>query len=397
MRVCLHTIWPVVNPPLGGTERFLVDFAKELTALGYEAFICCTGPDGFATVEGVDVIYRLPASFKKGFQAAQGNVVKMVRSIVQDSSNVEDALRKLGNLVECQVADMKYDVLHLNSFVSAAYSTSIRPIVVTNHENPKEYEHYWGDQLIPEMAHLVRSGRTQLNRAFRLAVPSRHYADDYSAMFQLHVESIPLGISLGRFPAFSSRDKIQEPAGPKTILVPSRLEPHQKGQDIAIRACGILARQGEDVRVVLSGVRDDNKHHVAPMRKLAHAESLHDRLVIRRFQDILEGYRSCHVVVSPERYCSYGLSISEALALGTPTVLSRIPTYLEIAAKVPHAFFFNPDDVEDLAEQLRKALACDSSQRSRNAIQFRRANDLRRCAIEYGTRYEMAMDNRSAP
>ena len=101
-------------------------------------------------------------------------------------------------------------------------------------------------------------------------------------------------------------------------------------------------------------------------------------------------YEAAHIVLSPERYCSYGLSISEALAIGIPTVLSDIPTYIEIASGYQHAIFFHKDHLEDLVSKLEYVIksATECGYRyNESAIEFRINNDIRKTAVAFSRIY----------
>ena len=102
-------------------------------------------------------------------------------------------------------------------------------------------------------------------------------------------------------------------------------------------------------------------------------------------------YESVHVVLSPERYCSYGLSISEALSIGIPTVLSDIPTYTEIASGYNHAIFFKKNDLDDLISKLDTVLSTAPQYNYRDnesAIEFRINNDIRYTATTFSKIYK---------
>lgn len=106
--------------------------------------------------------------------------------------------------------------------------------------------------------------------------------------------------------------------------------------------------------------------------------------------DMYEIYDSVHVVLSPERYCTYGLSISESLAIGIPTVLSNIPTYKEIALGYEHAFFFKKDNLNDLMYAICRAIESSKNNNFRYnkaSIQFRIDNDIRKTAVAFSNVY----------
>ncbi len=108
-----------------------------------------------------------------------------------------------------------------------------------------------------------------------------------------------------------------------------------------------------------------------------------------------QAYEEADLIISPERYCSYGLSISEALAIGKPTVLSNIPTYQEIAEGFKHAYFFETGDSSSLAEQIELAVSRILSCHAADIVKFRSKYDFRECAKKYGELYIQSLQEQT--
>ena len=174
------------------------------------------------------------------------------------------------------------------------------------------------------------------------------------------------------------------------ILVPSRFNVKQKGQDLAIMACEKLLEE-YDIEIVFSGAKNSLQTELEVFRKKNNNLKIANRLHFIAVNNMYELYESVHVVLSPERFCSYGLSISEALAVGVPTVLSDIPTYIEIASGYRHAFFFHKDNLSDLVSKLTNVLSTASQYNFRDneaAIEFRMDNDIRSTAMIFSRIYK---------
>lgn len=65
-------------------------------------------------------------------------------------------------------------------------------------------------------------------------------------------------------------------------------------------------------------------------------------------------YKSAELVVFPSLYETFGLISVEAMAIGTPLVASRMPAIPEIAGDA--AEYFDPYDVDEMAEKIEKVL-----------------------------------------
>jgi glycosyltransferase involved in cell wall biosynthesis len=106
---------------------------------------------------------------------------------------------------------------------------------------------------------------------------------------------------------------------------------------------------------------------------------LEENVSIRRFNNILDAYAQADVVISPERFCSYGLAVSESLSLGIPTFMAPIPTYLEIGFGYKHAIFPDKNEPEYFAQKIIEFL---SEKRNFNSDtkKFRDQNSFEKCS-----------------
>jgi len=67
-------------------------------------------------------------------------------------------------------------------------------------------------------------------------------------------------------------------------------------------------------------------------------------------QELADYYAGARAVILPSLYEGFGLPIIEALRFGTPVACSDIPVFHEVAG--PHAVFFDPLSVDDIAYTL---------------------------------------------
>ena len=391
MRICLHTIWEINNKHIGGTERFLLDLSKELRAIGFSPFILCSGLQKKGVVEGVEIVRSIPEIYQGAVSAYKNIGPDFFKNEVMNDDLVESNLKNLSKYVEMQLRGVDADIYHLNSFASGSFISPWKPFIVTNHENELEYEHYWGEGFFQNMAELILNKKTQLHKFDALLTPSRYYANRFSKMFGLEIKGINLGVCLNNFettyPQLESRMGGFKNGNKATILLPSRFEVHQKGHDIAVEACAILKKSGTEVNMIFTGLRDDYVSKLMPFNEYIKQNDVLELITVTRFDRIQDAYNKCDLVISPERYCSYGLSISESLSLGIPTILSDIPTYKEIAQKFKHAHFFKTGSASSLAKTILKLLNASFDKLDRSAIKFRMQYDLRVCAKKYSQIY----------
>ena len=396
MRICLHTVRDLAPDFVGGTERLLVDLAKELTILGHEPFVVASGIRDEFSIDGVPIVHRLPHGFRNEYlREGQANSNFLANAVMQEG-DVESKLQRLGRYVDQQLESINRDALHLNSFATSIFAESTVDAVVMNHENDLEYDSKMGQGFTNSFASIVSKRVGNLHHAEVLSTPSQHYAEFYSRILGVEVRQVKCGISLTSFERarrrLAYRQRVNEPV---KVLLPARFDPFQKGHDIALKACRELNLRGFDVQFTFTGMRSDYENRLKVFLDESSALGVSDMVRVRRLADIRSGYDSCDVVVSPERYCSYGLSISEALSLGIPTVLSEIPTYLEIANGFGHAFFYDTENFGDLADKIIEAASCQPGVCNEGATDFRMQNDLRRTAAQLIEFYRGSNQNRN--
>ena len=392
MRVCLHMLWSLEPNFIGGTERFVVELAKELKILGLSPFVLCTGPNDRGIVEGVEVVRAIPKRYHSALSAHGAAKADFFQSEIFSKKPWDDGLKALGEFVEEQISFVDYDILHFNAFTSAAMiNPADAPVIVTNHENAYETDRLWGAGFFDWFGGEVLKRRTELHNHHSRFTPSHHYAAEYSKLFGLKISGVKLGVRLDGFPPTRNERSFHA----TRILLPSRFDPEQKGHDILVDAADMLSASGHDFSITFSGVRRDYVDGVSSFREEMRTRPSYKLMRFQAFKDINEAYDTCDIVVSPERSCSYGLSVSEALAKGVTTVLSDIPTYREVASGNHNAYYFKSGDAADLYRALSDAIAQRSADQE-SMIRFRCLNDMRDCAREYVATYLASLNRGSA-
>ena len=385
MRICLHTIREIERTPVGGTERFLTCLASELNELGHDSFILCSGMKSSFEIDGIVIHSLIPEPYRQAYiKSGFANSNFLINEIAGGEVSIR-ALKRLSEYTESQLREVTFDIAHLNSFASSLFLSNPERMVITNHENGFEYDSRWGTGFTRFFEELVCTRETSLHKAGCLTTPSRHYAKVFSDLLDTPVSSIGGGIKLSTFDRAPIRNRktnhgSNRPDGKLFVLMPSRFDPHQKGHDVALLACSHLKDWGVHAIFQFSGIRNDYEDRLKSFYDSANALGVGDRVAVTRYDQIQDAYEQCDVAISPERYCSYGLSISETLSLGIPTVLSDIPTYLEIAGGFQHALFFESENSINLALQIVQASKLDDALRESEAVRFRINYDIRNVA-----------------
>ncbi|WP_430411467.1 glycosyltransferase family 4 protein [Kordia sp.] len=389
MKICLHTLYTINKNYIGGVERFMIKYAKEMKTLGHDVFIVCSSLNKEINIEGIKVLGIVPQQYIDKYKLYNSSSNFISKEILNNKYSVEK-LRELSNYCLAQIADIEADIFHFNSFASNLYIPAKKKYFVTNHENEKEYDSKWGVGFFNFMSSLIKDKKTYLHNYDNLYVPSIYYSELFSKLFDLKISSIKLGIHLEDFQITrignkNFKEKIK-------LLFPSRFRMAQKGHIIALKACKILKDNDFDFEIIFTGVKEHYKNEVSSFLEKVNFYNLTTEVKIKNYIDIREAYEQCDIVISAERFCSYGLSISESLSYGIPTFLSAIPTYQEIALNYAHAYFFEPENPSSLAKAIIDYISNSDTKKINNEmIRFRINNDLRECAKKYNSIYNSSI------
>lgn len=392
MDICLHTIFQITEKYIGGTERFLISYAKELNNLGYNAFIVCTSFNKSYFVEGIQVYGVVPIKYQNVAKTYESLSSKFINNEIIKNQPIEEALLCISEYTDEQLRNINADFYHLNSFISAAYlKPSLRNYIIYNHENDKEINSCYGSGFFEKFADIVRLKKTYLHE-LQLYTPSKYYSLFYQKALDCKVNSVKLGVNLIDFKFSEKTDALKQEVWDTSdgyiILLPSRFKIEQKGHDIALKAIHILIDKGVKFKLLITGIKPHELNKVQQFMNYTREIGVDKYVLICSYDDINVAYQNCDCVISPERYCSYGLSISESLSLGIPTIMNTIPTYEEIGINYQHAHFFQNDDYVDLANILQKLIEDKKLIRNRaGAIKFRSNNDIRECAKSFSNIY----------
>jgi len=169
----------------------------------------------------------------------------------------------------------------------------------------------------------------------------------------------PLGLNLSDYetvPAWGCfRARFPEIGHRKIILFLGRIN-FIKGLDLLVQAFAALAREGEDVQLVLAGPDDDGWGE--KVRKWAREEKVLERVTFPGLllgEDKLAVLQEATVLALPSYAESFGLAAVEALACGLPVVISdQVKIWREVARA--QAGLVIGGDASQLAAALRQLL-----------------------------------------
>jgi glycosyltransferase involved in cell wall biosynthesis len=230
------------------------------------------------------------------------------------------------------------------------------PFVVTVHDSTIEQDvRYAGGWL--RQSGMGLATRIALRRAAAATAPTRASLAEISRHYPVvpHPTVVPNGVDAGRFRAVTAaaaaaaRERYQLPE--HFILTVGAHRPH-KNHDVLIRA---LAQLPASVALVIVGSSDPRFPDLLPRQIAELGVQARVKLVPDVAEDWLPAvYRAASVFAFPSMSEGYGIPVLEAMAAGTPVVMSDIPTLSEVAGQA--ALTVPPQDVAGWASALTAVL-----------------------------------------
>jgi mannosylfructose-phosphate synthase len=188
---------------------------------------------------------------------------------------------------------------------------------------------------------------------------------DYGAPEE-HVSMIPPGYDDSRFypVSASSRNAVRQRLGfeGKVVLAIGRLA-HNKGYDLLIDAFSLVATRMPDavLHLAVGGatLNPDEQKILGDLKVQAVTLGLGERVKFSGFvadAELADHYRAADVFVLSSRYEPFGMTAIEAMACGTPTVITTHGGLFRAITFGRHALYADTFDKEDLGISIVKIL-----------------------------------------
>ena len=136
-----------------------------------------------------------------------------------------------------------------------------------------------------------------------------------------------------------------------------------KGYDLLIRSMAPVFQRVSDARLVLAvgstQPNDDERAQIAALQKLALEVGVADRVLFRDYipdDELPDYYRAADVFALSSRYEPFGMTAIEAMACGTPTVITTEGGLWEQVTWGLEALYANPNDTEAFGHAILEIL-----------------------------------------
>ena len=135
-----------------------------------------------------------------------------------------------------------------------------------------------------------------------------------------------------------------------------------KGHDLFVQAAHEVAKRIPEARFLVAGRA--TKDYMPVLRPLVSRLGIQNALTFmgHRF-DLIEIMAGADALVLPSRSEGLGITILEAMAVGTPVVATRVGGIPEIVVDGETGYLVPPDDVPALAEAMLRAVQPENAGR----------------------------------
>jgi len=344
MRIAILNLWSISENAIGGTERFVDDFSMSLAKHGHTVDVYMFSGTSF---QKGNVNFISLDLFGKGVIADE----YMIQEKFGDFNTIE-SYDKVASLLKEKIDASIYDFIHLNShFFLKCFSNKKR--ILTMHSNYQEFMVLGTEDAYQLMIDILKE---EINHGLKVVCPSLYYGKEWSKILGSPVYTIYHAINQDRLKCNISKEELIKKYGLSStkikILLPSRLEPIQKRPKLVLEALKDLKiEERTKYQVIFTGIDTQYEPYVKELDTFSKEYNIDSKFIM--FDHISEGYQLCDIVCVPSKSESFGYSAIEGISLGIPTILSSIPTYLELKGDNSNVYIFQSiSDFRDILEEL---------------------------------------------
>jgi phosphatidylinositol alpha-mannosyltransferase len=312
MKICIVTEY--YYPLLGGISEHVHHSGLQLVRLGHEVWIITSNQprreetDKYWPEDSPFTIVRL----------GRGCRVRSNGSV----AGVTLGFRRLWTDMRAVMLRERFDIVHAHSplvptLPALAILAAPCPSVATFHSSFGYYRAYW------ILRHWIQ--RRFLDRLAGQIAVSQSCVRALEPYFRVNARIIPNGIDVDAFsPTTPKLSKYDD--GKLNLLFLSRIEP-RTGLDVMLGAFGIIKRQRPDVRLIVVGDGPGRAEYERSVpREYAHDVEFVGRVLAER----PSYYRTADVYCAPISTASFGMTLLEAMASGTPIVATENEGYRDL-------------------------------------------------------------------
>lgn len=196
------------------------------------------------------------------------------------------------------------------------------------------------------------------------------------------------GVSKKFLSCYSARSKIR----PRWYILYVGNRKKHKNLTTLVKAFDIIQKRLSNIKLVIAGSKDKNLDEVNLLIEKMQLKDSVVECLAPKDEKILELYKYAEILVLPSFFEGFGITPLEAMAMGTPAAVSKIPVLKEIYDK--SVVFFDPYRAEDMAEKICRVMVNNGLRRKliKNGRKKAELFSEDRCVEEYIKLYKEIMD-----
>jgi len=348
MNIAMVT-WEYPPRIVGGIAPHCEGLAKALSDLGHEVYVFTLDFPGAAD-----------------YEETQGIRVYRIRSEVGHPNFLTWVLL-FNHFIEKRLADVSqgvdFDILHVHDWLTAPSSIAIKhslqkPLLFTAHstENGRSGLH------IPDSFTIDGIEWWATYEANKIIVTSSSMKDEVCGHFRTSdkkVEVIPNAIDWSKYQRAIDRWAVRAHYGVQPhenlVLCIGRLVP-QKGIEYLLKAVPIVARSGQDAKLIIAGDGWYRDH----LEWVANSTGQRWRITFTGFisePDLIALTKSADVLVVPSVYEPFGIVALEGMAAEVPIVASQVGGLKEFVEHDRTGVLVHPRNPESIAWGIKHVLS----------------------------------------
>lgn len=299
-------------PLLGGISEHVHNTALELTRLGHQPHVITSNPPFTGSSSWPD--------------ASEFPVTRIGRTLAipwnGSVTNVTVGFRRLWDRLRDVMRAEQFDIVHVHSPV--VFTLPPLAILASSCARVATFHSFFGFTPIYGTFRRVLQ-RQFLDRLNGQVAVSQSCVRSLAPYFSINPRIIPNGINVDAFhPDVPRASRYDD--GRVNLLFLSRFEP-RNGLDLMLRAFAIIRRQAPEARLIVVG---DGKHRERYEQLAAREFGPDVQLVGPKLAERPSYYATADVYCAPISRASFGMTLLEAMACGTPIVATENDGYRDL-------------------------------------------------------------------
>lgn len=371
----------------GSVPNVVWNIARETAAAGHQVTVIERQWQGLSTVAEHENVHFERLDLWTGAEQPWERVpYEMVKSPLELTKLIVDRVNFARSALS-KLRAIDFDILHIHLPFAANVLMTVAPklrrqMVYTAHLGELRLNALTDEQSsdddqfsVPRILSILSPDVYLARRAARTTVLN----PDIQSVFQERGVSpsaltvVPNGVDIERFgavdPEFTQEVQSSYGLGNKPMVLFVGTVMPRKGVDTLIRAVDVLVHEYgvTDAQLVIAGEDDLDGKYVARIHELVREAGLEEQVCIPGFvpdRELPALYDAADVFVMPSLEEGFGMTVTEAMAAGTPVVASRVGGIPQQVTHGEQGLLIEPNAPNELSSQLAHMLS-DADERER--------------------------------